>query len=220
MPIYIRALPKLIAALSLSTLAGCAWLPQSDAAGSLRFGGLMQVTTDGARLESCAGPVHELQNDETVRALFDQVAQPGQTAIFVDLRGQLLADHRVRVEEVIRMGSTGRGCSDPVPPANYWVALGEQPAWLAQIGPAGMKVQLDAADGDWLSVITEQLPDGSRGFRAMDGETAELWIYPQPCFARRSGDYYHHTARLLQAGASHAGCAYQGILAGDQPSVH
>lgn len=216
MGFFRRVVPRLTAALLVSTLSGCAWLPQSDVAGSVRMSGLLHLTAERAQLETCAGPIYTLQSDEALRSLFEQVAQPGQTAIFVELKGQLLADESIRPETVLRMGSSGNGCADPVDAGSQWVAVGEQPDWQARIAPQGM--QLTALEADWRPVIVEQLPGGARGFRSLEGESAELWIYPQPCFARLSGDYYQNTARLLTAGESFAGCAYPGVLAGDQAS--
>jgi uncharacterized membrane protein len=217
MPVSCRLPAKLIALLAFITLSGCAWLPLSGAPEPLRMQGLMQLTAGAARLETCAGPIHEMRADAALRALFSQVAPPGQTTVFVDLTATVLADDSIQPETIIRMGSTGRGCVDAQRQASQWLALGEQPAWQVGVEPLGMRVQMERNAGAQTAFITEQLPDGARSFRTQEGEPVELWIYPQPCFAPRSGDYHERSARLLYAGKSLSGCAYRGMLGDDQP---
>jgi uncharacterized membrane protein len=155
--------------------------------------------------------------DAALRALFSQVAPSGQTAVFVDLNATVLADDSIQPETIIHMGSTVRGCSDLYRQSSQWFALGQQPAWQVLIEPLGMQLQMESDTGTPSAFIAEQLPDSVRSFRTQDGESVELWIYPQPCFAPRSGDYHERTARLLYAGKSLSGCAYRGMLGDDQP---
>lgn len=216
MPVSPRPLPGLLAALSLLTFSGCAWLPQSDAEGTMRTSGLMHLTEDGGRLETCAGPEHPLKVDAELRALFERVAEPAQTVMFVDLRGELLADGSLRPVTVLRMDSNGNGCADQVAKESQWVAVGERPDWLVRIAPEGL--QMTTLGEQWQSIITERLPDNTLAFRSLEGEPVELWVYPQPCFSRLDGHYYQRSVRLLTAGESFAGCAYPGQLARDELS--
>jgi putative lipoprotein len=217
MPFFCRAATRLITILAFAVLSGCAWLPLSGTPEPSRLQGLMQLTAEGARLETCAGPIYEVRADAALRTLFSQVAPPGQTTVFVDLHATLLADDSIQPETIIRMGSTGRGCSDLYRQSSQWLALGEQPAWQVLIEPLGMQVQMGADTGTQSAFIAEQLPDSVRSFRTQEGEPVELWIYPQPCIAPRSGDYHEGTARLLYADKSLSGCAYRGMLGDDQP---
>ncbi|WP_373187720.1 hypothetical protein [Halopseudomonas sp.] len=218
MPVFRRLLPGLTVVLPLVALSGCAWLPQSDVGGGLRASGMLHMTADEARLETCGGQVHPVHADEALRALFVRVAPAGQNVIFVDLRGQLLGDNSIRPETIIRMGATNEGCANQIAQESQWVALGERPDWRVRIASSGL--QLTTLGNEWQSVIIELLPDGRRGFSTRDGEQTELWVYPDPCFSQLNGNYYEHSARLVTAGESMVGCAYQGYLASDQPSTN
>lgn len=204
-----------IAALMLAGLSGCAWLPQSDTTGALRASGTLYLTAEGGRLETCEGAVYPVRVDASMRALFEQVAAPNQTLAFVDLRGDLLADNTLRPHTVLRMGARGNGCADALARQSQWIAVGERPEWLLRIAERGL--QMTTLGDTWQPVVTEQLPEGARGFRSLEGEPVELWLYPQPCFTVLDGHYYSHRAQLLTAGQSYAGCAYPGMLAADQP---
>lgn len=212
MPVSRCSMPGMSAAFALVTLSGCAWLPQSGGEGALRTSGLMHLTDEGARFEICSGSVHQVRLDGELRALFERVAEPAQNVLFVELRGPLLDGNSIRPGAVIRMGATGDGCADKVAADSQWVAVGERPDWLVRI--AGSGLQLTTLGDEWQSIITEQLPDGIRSFRTLEGESVELWVYPEPCFSRLNGYYYQSSTRLLTAGESFAGCAYPGLLTG------
>jgi uncharacterized membrane protein len=216
MPVSRFSMHGVSAALALFALSGCAWLPQSGGEGALRTSGQMYLTDEGARLETCSGAVHPLRVNEELRALFDRVAEPAQNVLFVELRGQLLDDNSIRPDTVLRMGAKGNGCADSVAAQSQWVTTGERPDWLVRIAPSGL--QVTTLGEEWQPVITEQLPDGRRGFRTLEGEPVELWVYPQPCFSRLNGYFYQYTARLLTSGESFAGCAYPGYLTGSPSS--
>lgn len=212
MPVFRRSMPTIGAVLALATLSGCAWLPQSGGEGALRTSGLMHLTDEGARFETCSGSVHQVRVDGELRALFERVAEPAQNVLFVELRGELLDGNSIRPETVIRMGANGDGCADRVAMTSQWVAEGERPDWLVRI--AGSGLQLTTLGDEWQSVITEKLPDGVWSFRTLEGEPVELWVYPEPCFSRLNGYFYQSSTRLLTAGESFAGCAYPGLLTG------
>ncbi|WP_339844824.1 hypothetical protein [uncultured Halopseudomonas sp.] len=216
MPVSRFSMHGVSAALALFALSGCAWLPQSGGEGSLRTSGQMYLTDEGAQLETCSGAVHPLRVNEELRALFERVAEPAQNVLFVELRGQLLDDNSIRPDTVLRMGAKGNGCTDSVAAQSQWVTTGERPDWLVRIAPSGL--QVTTLGEEWQPVITEQLPDGRRGFRTLEGEPVELWVYPQPCFSRLNGYFYQYTARLLTSGESFAGCAYPGYLTGSPSS--
>lgn len=215
MPAFRALRLQWIPALLVVSVSGCAWLPQSGQQGQLRTSGMLSLESQGGRLETCAGTVHQVVEDASLRAVFDQVAMPNQTRIFVDLRGELLEDNSIRPRQVVRMGARGDGCAGSLVADSQWVAEGERPQWLVRVGLPGL--QVTTLGDTWQPLVTEQLPDGARGFRTLEGEPVELWVYPQPCVSRRGGHYYQYTARLLTAGESFAGCAYPGALAADQP---
>ncbi|WP_150278401.1 hypothetical protein [Halopseudomonas salina] len=212
MPVSRCSMPAMSTTLALVTLSGCAWLPQSDGEGSSRTSGLMHLTEEGARLETCSGSAHQVRIDGELRALFERVAEPAQNVLFVELRGQLVDGNSISPGAVVRLGATGDGCADEVAAASQWVAEGERPEWMVRI--AGSGLQLTTLGDEWQPIITEKLPDGVRSFRTLEGEPVELWVYPKPCFSRLNGYYYQSSTRLLTAGESFAGCAYPGLLTG------
>ncbi|PKM31789.1 MAG: hypothetical protein CVV07_01395 [Gammaproteobacteria bacterium HGW-Gammaproteobacteria-11] len=197
----------------LTALGGCALLPAPWFAEEQRYSGLLLVAEGLSTLEPCDGSeLRVLEQTDRLEALFNQVAQPGQTAIFVDLLGVEGTDQRLRVGDVIRMQSSGRGCADSAYVTQRWIAQGDSPDWRAELGSAGLqRVDQSVATATPLPVISEELPDVALSYRSLRGMALELLIYPQPCFSASSGDYFHRTAVLMQEGTRLAGCAYRGL---------
>ncbi|UAW99223.1 hypothetical protein KEM63_04430 [Halopseudomonas nanhaiensis] len=197
------------ALLSAMTLSGCALLP-GGGGDQQRLSGLLETGGDSWEMTPCGAseairvlPTAELQQ------LFRNVAQPGQTGIFVELEGEL-SDQTLRPSRLLRMQSTGRGCDAQAEPSARWVAAGPHPSWRLTIGDAG--IEFDSADREHSGpspVISEELPDGSRSFRTERDDRLELWLYPQDCF-NHAGDYSHLTATLTIDGKRLSGCAYEG----------
>lgn len=197
------------------SLVGCAILPGRDQIPPQRIAGLLEVGADNALLQPCGQNLKvAVANPADVRALFMQLAQPGQTALFVDMTARPLADGRLQPLEIVRMQTTGRGCADESHMAIQWVARGETPDWTVLIGAQGMHwlEKGMASPAEPVPVISEEVPGISVSFQTLRGNTRELWLSAEPCFERSSGDYFHRTARFLRNGKTLTGCAYQGLL--------
>ncbi|MFN3582089.1 MAG: hypothetical protein ACK4VV_16625 [Pseudomonas sp.] len=201
-------------------VSGCALMPSGAPPSAERLTGLLEISPEAANVAPCAGGEQlALDNAGEVRALFERVAQPGQTAIFVDLNGRRNAQGGFAVDQVLRMQSAGRGCADQAYQSSQWLALGDAPYWQVRIGAQGMQWQDTVEDvlSAPIPLITEQVPGGTLSFQTLRGDQRELWITPQPCFDQGSGDYYHASVRLITAGSSQQGCAYQGAMQDSRP---
>lgn len=141
---------------------------------------------------------------------FTQATQPGQAAIFVDMRAQLDSQGRVTPIEVLRMQSHGNGCENRSDAGAEWVALQYQPAWRVTLNAKGLTRSDAEQSFAAQQVVTEHLPDGSLNARSLQGEGVELWLYPQVCQDVQTGDYFHMSATLLVDGERFTGCGYQG----------
>ncbi len=201
----------LFSALSMGGCASWGLWPGSNTAAAQRVEGVLDHTNGGWTLQACGSEqALPLVPGSRLPELFDQVAQPGQLSIFVELDAEL-QDGRWLARDIRRMLSTGRGCQDDSAEHSQWVGISFDPQWRVDIHDQGM--QLTAADsetGQQMSVISEQLPDGSRNYRDASGRALELWLYPSDCFERSSGDYYYLSATLIRDGLRLAGCGYQG----------
>lgn len=191
-------------------VSGCSLLRNSWSGPEQRISGLLEHNAAGFTLRQCgsdgAQPVIENAQLETI---FAQAAQPGQTAIFVDLLGRTDSAGRVQPVKVLRMQSQGRGCADSSADGAQWVALQYQPAWRAVLAANGLtRSDADRAHAP-VPLVTEQLPDGSLNARSLSGDL-ELWLYPQDCQDVVTGDYFHMHSVLLVNGERQSGCGYQG----------
>lgn len=208
-----RYLSPFVLGASVVAASGCAMLPGgSFSAGDERLTGLLHHQDGQWQVTPCGSeaPV-ALAETERVQRLFERVAQPGQTAIFVDLQGTMRGS-QMRAVEVLRMESTGRGCEHQRPAADQWAANGLHHSWGVAVDEQG--IQFTGNENERVgpvSVIAEELPDGSMNFRAEQGNPLELWLYPQDCFDY-SGDFKHFTATLVVNGKRLNGCAYKGEM--------
>ncbi|GGE31855.1 lipoprotein [Halopseudomonas oceani] len=195
-------------------LTGCGVMQGVWSGEQQRLSGLLERSNGGFVLRECGSQrVIPLVESENVSAIYLQASQPGQTAIFTDLTGQLDRHGRLHPDQVLRMQSHGRGCSDDSARTAQWVAQGYQPVWQAWLSPGG----LVRFDGELTyparSVVIEQLPDGALNAASLPDHQVELWLYPQPCQDPTTGDYFHLRATLLVNGEQLRGCGYQGALA-------
>ncbi|SDR87447.1 Uncharacterized membrane protein [Halopseudomonas xinjiangensis] len=197
------------ALVSALTLSGCALLP-GGAGDERRLAGLLETGGDGWEITPCdaTGSLEVVPTAE-LQQVFRNVAQPGQTGIFVELEGRI-RDQTLRPTRLIRMQSTGRGCAAQTDPSAQWIAAGPHPSWRLTIGSQGIEFDSEAAERTGPSpVIAEELPDGSRSFRTERDDRLELWLYPQECF-NHAGDFAHMSATLIVDGKRLSGCAYEG----------
>ncbi|MEH6567041.1 MAG: hypothetical protein V7756_17095 [Halopseudomonas sp.] len=191
-------------------VSGCSLLRESWSGPQQRMSGLLEQGNAGFSLRQCgADGAQPVLDSAELKAIFAQAAQPGQTAIFVDLLGRTDSAGRIQPSKVLRMQSQGRGCADTSANSAQWVALQYHPAWRAALAVNGL-TRSDAAQGySPVSVVTEQLPDGSLNARSLSGDL-ELWLYPQDCQDVATGDYFHMRSVLLVDGVRYSGCGYQG----------
>lgn len=203
----------LVSALSLGGCASWGIWPGSNTVAVQRVAGVLDQVNGSWTLQACGSQqVLPLVPSSRLPELFEQVAQPGQLSMFVELDARL-QDGRWLAGDIRRMLSSGRGCQDTSAQRSQWVGISFNPEWRVDITDQGM--QLTAADsesGQQLSVISEQLPDGSHNYRDANGRTLELWLYPSDCFERSSGDYYYLSATLISDGLRLPGCGYQGAV--------
>tara|TARA_R110000764_G_scaffold133386_1_gene221459 strand:+ start:126 stop:740 length:615 start_codon:yes stop_codon:yes gene_type:complete len=191
-------------------VSGCSLLRNSWSGPEQRMSGLLEQGSAGFTLRQCgADAAQPVIENATLESIFAQAAQPGQTAIFVDMLGRTDSAGRVQAAKVLRMQSQGRGCADSSANDAQWVALQYQPAWRAVLAANGL-TRRDAEQAySPVSVVTEQLPDGSLNARSLSGDL-ELWLYPQDCQDVVTGDYFHLHSVLLFNGERQSGCGYQG----------
>ncbi|WP_341707091.1 hypothetical protein [Halopseudomonas sp.] len=202
------------ALLSPLLLTGCGVMQGFWGSEPQRLSGLLERANDGFVLRECGSQaLIPLVDAEQVAAIYEQATQPGQMAIFADLIGRLDRHGQLHPDQVLRMQSHGRGCSDESAVGVQWVALGYQPAWQAWLSPAG----LVRSDGELTyparSVVIEQLPDGALNAASLPDHQLQLWLYPQACQDPVTGDYFHLRATLLVNGEQQRGCGYQGVIA-------
>jgi len=191
-------------------VSGCSLLRNSWSGPEQRMSGLLEQNSAGFTLRQCgADAAQPVIDNAELEAIFAQAAQPGQTAIFVDLRGRTDSAGRVQPSKVLRMQSQGRGCADNSANGAQWVALQYQPAWRAVLAANGLARSDAERTFAPESVVTEQLPDGSLNARSLSGDL-ELWLYPQDCQDVVTGDYFHMHSVLLVNGERRSGCGYQG----------
>lgn len=197
-------------------LTGCAswsvW-PGGKDAPVQRVAGLLERGEQQWTMRAC-GEQHDrlLQPTAELERLFDEVGQPGQISIFAELEVHE-QDGRWIATKTHRMESTGRGCMDTSAAASQWVGFSHAPNWRVDITAQGLQLSTDdGEDGRQISIISEQLPDGARGFRGVHDQGLELWLYPTGCIERSTGDYYHLNAVLVRDGQRLNGCGYQGGL--------
>lgn len=214
MALWFGRLPELSVVFLTLTLSGCAswslWPYGQESSGEKRVSGLLE-RGDHWTLRAC-GQEHDrlLQPTPELEKLFDNVSQPGQLSMFAEL---LVTEEEGRwvVQKTHRLQSTGRGCMDNSANASQWVGFSYDPAWRVDITSQGMQLTTeDTENGRQLSVISEQLPDGVLGFRGVQDQGLELWLYPSGCIERSTGDYHHLSAVLVRDGQRLRGCGYQG----------
>ncbi|BDX19264.1 lipoprotein [Halopseudomonas aestusnigri] len=194
-------------------LSGCSVMQGFWSGEPQRVSGLLERTTDGFVLRECGSErVMALTESQMLDGIYQLASQPGQIAIFTDLIGEIDRHGRLHPEQVLRMQSHGRGCSDDSADSAQWVALGYQPAWQAWLSPAG----LVRSDGNLTyparSVVIEQLPVGALNAATPSDHQVELWLYPQACQDPVTGDYFHLRATLTVNGEQQRGCGYQGAI--------
>lgn len=196
--------------LSSLYLSGCALLPGGGSEDT-RLTGLLEIAEEGWSINPCgASEPLRVQADADLKRVFLTVAQPGQTAIYVDMQGRISND-TLFPTSIMRMQSSGRGCDAETDPSAHWVAAGPHPSWRLTIGDQGIAFDSEQAeDTGPTPVISEQLPDGSRSFRTQRDDRLELWLYAQDCF-NHAGDFSHMTATLIVDGKRMSGCAYKGL---------
>lgn len=201
----------LFTALSISGCASWSWWPGTENVAAQRVTGVLEHANGNWTLQACGTQqALPLQPDSRLPELFKQVAQPGQLAIFGELEAEP-REGRWVVQNTRRLLSTGRGCLDESAADSQWVGLSFNPQWRVDITGQGMQLTApDSENGQKMSVISELLPDGSRNFRDAGERSLELWLYPNDCFERSSGDYYYLSATLIRDGQRLAGCGYQG----------
>lgn len=192
-------------------VSGCSSLRDIWSGPEQRVSGLLEQTGITFVLTQCGSESAQPVIATTVLSeAFTQATQPGQAAIFVDMRAQLDSQGRVTPIEVLRMQSHGNGCEDRTDAGAQWVALQYQPAWRVTLNAKGLTRSDAEQHFPAQQVVTEQLPDGSLNARSLQGEKVELWLYPQVCQDVQTGDYFHLRATLLVDGERFTGCGYQG----------
>lgn len=210
-----RHLPLFLLLTIALGVAGCSswsvWPGAGSTAAPQRVSGLLERGEDHWTLRAC-GQEHErpLQPTAELERLFDEVGQPGQLSIFTEL-DVIERGGRWVASQTHRMESTGRGCQNTRGANSQWVGFSLADSWRVDITTQGMQLSTeDTEDGRQLSVISEQLPDGTIGFRGAHDQGLELWLYPTGCIERSTGDYYHLSATLVRDGQRLNGCGYQG----------
>ena len=196
-------------------VAGCGswsvWPGAGNTAAPQRVAGLLERGERQWTLHACGrNAARPLQPSAELQRLFEEVGQPGQLSIFVELdvfdRAGAWA-----VSQIHRVETTGRGCKDTRGAGSQWVGFSLADHWQVDITAQGMQLSTDdTEDGRQLAVISEQLPDGTMGFRGVHDQGLELWLYPTGCIERRTGDYYQRSAILVRDGQRLNGCGYQG----------
>jgi uncharacterized membrane protein len=190
---------------------GCStWSGRGDLE-ARRVTGLLETRDGQWHLEPCdRSPDLVVTDAGSIQALFDRVAQPGQTGIFVDVAGSVRAGWSLTADEVVRMESSGQGCAAENATGEHWIASGLNRDWRVVIDRNGMAFtdEQNQSTGP-VAMISEQLPDGSLSFRAEQDSTLELWLYPQHCFDY-ANDFSHLSATLVVNGTRMNGCAYKG----------
>lgn len=210
-------------------MAGCAIFPAAQEEPGARVAGILTLESGQLRLSPCAsGNTVAVAASGNIRPLFERVAQPAGSAVFVDMTARAAAAGGLEPVEVIRLQADGKDCADQAHARSQWVAMGgvapigvaprgvgagDEAAWRVQISPAGMQWQDAAASSAApVPVISEEVPGSAISFVTLRGTAQELWITPQGCYAHSSGDYFHRTARLMRNGETLTGCAYRGLL--------
>ena len=202
---------RITLATAVLLMSGCSLLSDRWAGGQQRLSGLLEQSESGFVLRQCGRDnAQAVSANDRLDELFAQSAQPGQTAIFVDLLGRVDSAGRVRSDEVLRMQSHGRGCADRSADAAQWVAVQSKPAWRVSLAANGLTRNDAERSYSPQPVVSEQLPDGSLSARGLEDAGIELWLYPQACQDAITGDYFHMSATLLLNGERYQGCAYQG----------
>lgn len=194
-------------------LSGCSVMQGFWGGEPQRVSGLLERTTDGFVLRECGSErVMALTESQMLDEIYQLASQPGQIAIFTDLIGEIDRHGRLHPEQVLRMQSHGRGCSDASANSAQWVALGYQPAWHAWLSPNGLARSDDELTYPVRPVVIEQLPDGALNAVSLPDHQVALWLYPQACQDPVTGDYFHLRATLLVNGEQQWGCGYQGAI--------
>ena len=202
---------RITLATAILLVSGCSVLSDHRAGEQQRLRGLLEQGADGFVLRQCGWDnAQSLRSSEALATLFEQTAQPGQTAIFVDMLGRVDSAGRVQPDEIVRLQSHGGGCADKAAEAAQWVAQGSKPSWHVKLAANGLTRSDDERVYPSQPVVSELLPDGSLSVRGLAGDNLELWLYPQACQDLASGDYFHMSATLLLNGERYEGCAYQG----------
>jgi uncharacterized membrane protein len=201
------------------TLFGCSTWSERGEIEARRVSGLLEHHQGQWHLQPCDQSTQLVVADAgELDDLFNRVAQPGQTAIFVDLEGLVRADWSMTVRRVLRMESAGRGCAAEQAVSEHWVAESLNRDWRMVIDREGMEFtdEQNQATGP-VAMISEQLPDGVMSFRSEQDASLELWLYPRQCFDY-ANDFRHLAATLIVDGKRMNGCAYKGASLPDRPA--
>ncbi len=197
-------------------LSGCSLFQGFTTNQEQRFSGLLERSGQAFVLRECGSQqVLAVQSTETLDALWQQTAQTGQTAIFIEMMAR--QGEALLPGEVLRMQSHGRGCADQSAASAQWVALGYRPGWQATLDNQGLTRSEPDHTLPADSVMLEYLPDGSLNAASLPAQRVQLWLYPQACQEPVSGDYFHMRATLVVDGEQRSGCAYRGRQPTGQP---
>jgi len=197
--------------LALSGCASWSMWSSNQHAPAQRVAGLIERGEQQWTMRACGQEQSRLlQPTEELERLFDNIGQSGQQSIFAELEISEKGGRWV-VNKTHRLESTDRGCMGAGEAASQWVGFSRAEGWRVDITTQGMLLTTkDGEDGRQVSMISEQMPNGTLGFRGEYDQGLELWLYPTGCIDRSTGDYYHLNAVLMRDGQRFQGCGYQG----------
>ena len=205
----------------LPLFAGCQTLTDTPAgaADEVRLQGQLSVEGDAWFLQPCSEPRRLRVIDDDASGLADEIdAQLGDAAglLFVDLRGQLLADPQggdgqLRPSRIYRLQPEGHGCADANFPRLYFRVSGNEPFWSIVVGVQGLVLERPGEPPLALPYLEEQLPEGRFHLSSeANGQRLSLWLTPQRCVDNMSGALRHLRAEVRLDGQLLTGCASYG----------
>jgi putative lipoprotein len=201
----------------LPLFAACQLLdgPRENAShvGQTRMQGQLTAADGKLLFQPCNEQRSYVVNDTGGTSVLQEAASlaDAQGKLFADVRGNIVADSRLDLEQLYRVERSGTACDDPNFKLLILRAAGHSPEWNVKVSGKGMVIDRAGQPPLALPYVEEQLGDGRFNLSTeANNQQIELWVAPQRCVDSTTGSVQHMSAELRIDGQVQRGCGYFG----------
>ncbi|MHC8325293.1 COG3650 family protein [Pseudomonas sp. LB1P83] len=212
-----RVARSLVLVALLPLFAACQLLdgPRENAShvGQTRMQGQLTAADGTLLFQPCNEQRSYVVNDTGGTSVLQEAASlaDAQGKLFADVRGNIVADSRLDLEQLYRVERSGTACDDPNFKLLILRAAGHSPEWNVKVSGKGMVIDRAGQPPLALPYVEEQLGDGRFNLSTeANNQHIELWVAPQRCVDSTTGSVQHMRAELRIDGQVQRGCGYFG----------